>query len=123
MATLSLDRTAEIPALFRAVDGLLLDVFRESMRWPRDGGSEVAAEVRRLAVRCGAGLVGATTPGASTSPGVRAVLVSLGELRYGLYLARRLGWVSIRDYRNFNERHEAVVRRVVRYADAVGAPP
>lgn len=92
------------PALraFRATDAFVFTVFQAVRDLPRPEGESLGGEIRRLAARIGGVLVGASADSRGFESERAALLrarAGLLELRYYLYLARRLGLMDLKRYR------------------------
>ena len=94
---------------FRATDEFAVEVFRATRRFPGADGSVLSGEIRRAAVRAGGALV-AVCSGAGGDRALDAARAGLLEARYYLSLARRLGFVEGRTYRQLTVRQDAAMR-------------
>ena len=97
---------------FRATDAFALEVIVASRALDRGEGAGLARDIRTVAARCGGALVAATAgpaPSRETLEGARA---GLFEIRYYLYLARRLGFLDLRRYRDLAARQDAALREL-----------
>lgn len=106
---------------FRATDTFALEAFHTVRALGRTEGEGLAREIRRVAARSGGALVAASAaaPGdAAARQGLEAARSGLLEVRYYLYLARRLGFLDLRRYRALVTQHDAAVREI----DAILAP-
>jgi four helix bundle protein len=100
---------------FRAADAFTLEAVRLARQLGRRNGDGLADEIRRTAVLSGGAVVAASASRAG-GPVERRCLetarVGLLEGRYYLYLARRLGLVDLRRYRQLASSQDAVLREV-----------
>lgn len=100
---------------FRATDAFALEAFQAMQALGRTEGAALAREIRRVAARSGGALVAASaaSPG---EPAERRALESarsgLLEVRYYLYLARRLGFLELRRYRRLASQQDAALREL-----------
>ena len=97
---------------FRATDAFALEVIVASRALDRGEGAGLARDIRTVAARCGGALVAATAgpgPARETLEGARAGLL---EVRYYLYLARRLGFLDLRRYRELAARQDSALREL-----------
>lgn len=82
------------------VDELVLDVYAMTRKIPSEEPTELPAALRAAALRSAVRIVqGLHGRGADFVIGLQASLGSLAELRYCLYLAKRLGLIDLRRYR------------------------
>lgn len=100
---------------FRATDHFALAAWQAVRAFGRPDGEALAREVRRTLARSGGALVAAAT-GSASEPTVRAALESahagLLEVRYYLYLARRLGCIDLKAYRHLTTLQDAALREL-----------
>lgn len=94
-------------------DELVLEVYAMTRRPSSPGPEDLMTSLRGCAVRAAMKIV----QGVHGSKGdlgacLRSALCSLAELRYYVYLARRLGVIDLRRYRTACGRHERAVRCV-----------
>lgn len=100
---------------FRATDAFVFAVFHGVRDLPRAEGQLLAREIRKLAARVGGALVGAAhAPGgvAEERREVARARAGLLELRYYLYLARRLGAFDLKRYRALAASQDAALREL-----------
>jgi four helix bundle protein len=100
---------------FRAADAFVVEAFRIASTLEGGAGRDLASEVRRALARCGAALVAASVAGNGGAGEIRCLeeaRTSLAEGRYYLYLARRLGFIDVRQYRSLMTRQDAAAREV-----------
>ena len=91
------------------VDELVLEIYGMTRRIPAEGPSDLPAAMRGSVVRSALRIVqGVHGPGSAFDDSLHAALGSLAELRYYLYLARRLGLIDLRRYRASCAQHERV---------------
>lgn len=100
---------------FRATDAFAIEAFQAARAMGREDGDGLAREIRRTAARSGGALVAASA-GADGRPHDRRALeaarAGLLELRYYLYLARRLGALELKRYRQLAARQDAALREI-----------
>lgn len=112
---------------FRATDAFAVEAFRAVRTLGKNDGAALAREIRRVAARSGGALVAASAsqPGGPDERKALGVARSgLLEVRYYLYLARRLGFLDIRRYRGLVGQQDAALREVEGLMRAgSGAPP
>ena len=101
---------------FRATDHFVLAVWQAVRTFGKTEGESLAQEIRRAVARSGGALVAA----ASAPEGDEAAQRSLAgahqgllEIRYFLYLARRLGCLDLKKYRELATLQEAAIREVL----------
>ncbi len=91
------------------MDELVLEVFAMTRRHSAEIPEDLPAALRGVAVRAALKIVqGLRLRGAESLVPLRSALGILAELRYYLYLARRLGLIDLRRYRGACARHERV---------------
>src|ERR1043166_4470970 len=94
-----------------AVDELVLDICTMTKSLAAHGHEDVPATLRGLAIKSALRTTLAVQGrGSEYGTSLRAALTALGELRYFLYLARRLGLIEARRYRAACVRHERAQR-------------
>ena len=100
---------------FRAADQFALATWQAVRGFNRPEGETLAEEIRRAVARSGGSLVAA----ASAREGDGAALRSLEnahrgllEIRYFLYLARRLGCLDLKRYKDLAALQEAALREL-----------
>lgn len=102
--------------VFRSVDDFTLEAFRASRNlMDRPGGRELAEEIRRSSSRCGGCLVAASAAAAGSTEAHRQLERArrgLLEARYFLYVARRLGLLDLRVYRQLASRQDVALREL-----------
>lgn len=100
---------------FRSVDHFTLETFKAARSMEQRAGRDLARELRRLCSASGGALVAASgfAMGAEEE---RKLLASsrawLMEARYYLYLARRLGLLEHRRYRQLTGFQDSAVREI-----------
>jgi|RhiMethySRZTD1v2_1073278.scaffolds.fasta_scaffold64344_4 four helix bundle protein len=100
---------------FRATDQFALAAWQAARSFARADGESLAREVRRALARAGGALVAAATGSLADAP-VRRALESahagLLEVRYYLYLARRLGCLDLKAYRQLTALQDIALREL-----------
>ena len=100
---------------FRATDQFALAAWQAARSFARADGEALAREVRRALARSGGALVAAATGPLADTP-VRRALESahagLLEVRYYLYLARRLGCLDLKAYRQLAALQDVALREL-----------
>jgi four helix bundle protein len=107
--------TARRLRAFRATDHFTLAVWQEVRSFARPEGEALAGEIRRTVVRSGGALVAASSSGDDGDGGRRAIATAhagLLEVRYYLYLARRLGCLDLKRYRQLTTLQDAALREL-----------
>lgn len=100
---------------FRATDAFAVEAFQAVRALGRNEGEALAREIRRVAARSGGALVAASiaNPGDEDERrALRAARTGLLEVRYYLYLARRLGFLDLRRYRQLSSQQDAALREL-----------
>jgi four helix bundle protein len=100
---------------FRAADQFALAAWQAVRAFARTEGESLAREVRRSVARSGGSLVAAASAPQGDEAGRRALESahqSLLEIRYFLYLARRLGCLDLKKYKELAALQEAALREV-----------
>jgi four helix bundle protein len=100
---------------FRATDAFALEAFQAVRALGKSEGEMLAREIRRVAARSGGSLVAASAapPGGDAQRrGLEVARSGLLEVRYYLYLARRLGFLDIKRYRSLVTQQDAALREV-----------
>jgi len=101
---------------FRATDHFVLAVWQTARGFGKPEGESLAREIRRSVARSGGALVAAASA-PEGDEGARRSLESahqgLLEIRYFLYLARRLGCLDLKKYRELATLQEAALREVL----------
>ena len=101
--------------LFRSVDHFTVEAFKAARAMDRQEGGDLAREIRRLCSASGGALVAASSlaRGGDEEGRLPASTRSwLMEARYYLYLARRLGFLEHRRYRQLTAIQDVAVREV-----------
>jgi four helix bundle protein len=100
---------------FRATDQFALATWQAVRAFSRPEGECLAEEIRRAVARSGGSLVAAASA-QDADDGARRALErahqGLLEIRYFLYLARRLGCLELKRYRELTTLQEAALREV-----------
>ena len=100
---------------FRATDHFALAVWQAVRGFARPEGESLAWEIRRAIARSGGSLVAAASA-REGDEGARRALQSahqgLLEIRYFLYLARRLGCLDLKRYKELAALQEAALREL-----------
>jgi four helix bundle protein len=100
---------------FRASDHFALAAFQAVRAFPKSEGDDLAREIRRTVARSGGALVAASSA-AADDPGARRSLElahrGMLEIRYLLYLARRLGCLDLKRYRQLTTLQDAALREL-----------
>lgn len=97
---------------FRAADEFAVEVFRVTRRFSEPEGRTLAGEIRRATVRAGGALVAASW-GDREMESLGAARERLLEARYYLSLARRLGFLEGKAYRQLTVRQDAAIRELL----------
>ncbi len=100
---------------FRATDAFALEVFHAVRALARTEGDGLAREIRRVAARVGGALVAASSAergGEEERRGVAVARAGLLEVRYYLYLARRLGFLELKRYRTLVANQDVALREL-----------
>jgi four helix bundle protein len=105
------------------VDELVLEVYAMTRRLPEGAPEDLAAALRSAALRSALQIVrGAHGDSVDFAAALGSAEGSLAELRYYLYLARRLGVIDLRRYRIACGRHDRVNRFLRESRGAPGRP-
>jgi len=100
---------------FRATDHFALAVWQAVRAFGKPEGESLAREIRRSVARSGGALVAAASA-AEGDEGARRALESahqgMLEIRYFLYLARRLGCLDLKKYRELATLQEGALREL-----------
>jgi four helix bundle protein len=99
---------------FRATDQFALGVWQAVRTFGKAEGESLAGEIRRSIARSGGALVAAASH-EGDEVAQRALAQAhqgLLEIRYFLYLARRLGCLDLKKYRELSVLQEAALREV-----------
>lgn len=101
---------------FRATDHFALALWQELRGFARAEGETLAAETRRTLARTGGALAAAASAADGAGGGGRESLAGahagLLEIRYYLYLARRLGCLDLKRYRHLTALQDAALREI-----------
>ena len=100
---------------FRAADQFALAAWQAVRAFAKSEGESLAREVRRSVARSGGSLVAAASAPPGDEGGRRALETahqSLLEIRYFLYLARRLGCLDLKKYKELAALQETALREV-----------
>ncbi len=100
---------------FRATDQFALAVWQAVRAFNRPEGQTLAEEIRRAVARSGGSLVAAASAREGDEDARRALERAhqgLLEIRYFLYLARRLGCLDLKRYKELAALQEAALREV-----------
>jgi len=105
------------------VDELVLEVYAMTRHLPEGAPEDLAAALRSAALRSALQIVRGAHGGAGDfAAALGSAEGSLAELRYYLYLARRLGVIDIRRYRIACGRHDRVQRFLRESRESAGRP-
>jgi len=100
---------------FRATDHFVLAAWQAARGFARGDGEALAGEIRRNVARSGGALVAASTA-SDTDPAARQSIAAahqgLLEIRYFLYLARRLGCLDLKKYKQLASLQDAALREL-----------
>jgi four helix bundle protein len=109
---------------FRATDAFALEAFQAARGMGREDGEGLAREIRRVAARSGGALVAASAAGSGEDRrSLELARAGLLELRYYLYLARRLGLLDLKKYRHLAVRQDTALREIDGLIGARERPP
>ena len=100
---------------FRITDQFALAAWQAARAFPRPEGESLAREIRRAVARSGGSLVAAASAPAGDEGGHRALESAhqgLLEIRYFLYLARRLSCLDLKKYKELSALQEAALREL-----------
>jgi len=100
---------------FRAADQFALATWQAVRTFNRPEGETLAAEIRRAVARSGGSLVAAASAREGDDAALRALQSAhqgLLEIRYFLYLARRLGCLDLKRYKDLAALQEAALREL-----------
>ena len=100
---------------FRATDQFALAAWQAVRAFNRPEGETLAEEIRRAVARSGGSLVAAASAPEGDEDARRALERAhqgLLEIRYFLYLARRLGCLDLKRYKELAALQEAALREV-----------
>ena len=105
------------------MDELVLDLYGITRKHPADRPGDLPAALREVGVRAALRIVqGVHGEGDGGHVALRSALGALAELRYYLYLARRLGFIDLRQYKGACAQHERV-QKCLRELLATEGPP
>lgn len=111
---------------FRATDAFAVEAFQATRAMGKSEGDAIAREIRRVAARSGGALVSASSAAAGGErerAGIETARAGLLEIRYYLYLARRLGFLDLRRYRLLTQQQDAALRELDSLLGPATAPP
>lgn len=100
---------------FRATDHFVLAVYQAVRSFARPEGEDLGREIRRAVARSGGALVAAASAredGAAAHRALETAHQGLLEIRYYLYLARRLGCLDLKRYRQLATLQDAALREL-----------
>lgn len=100
---------------FRATDQFALATWQAVRAFSRPEGESLAAEIRRAVARSGGSLVAAASAQDGDDEAAEALQRAhrgLLEIRYFLYLARRLGCLDLKRYKELTGLQEAALREL-----------
>ncbi len=100
---------------FRATDHFALAVWQAVRAFARSEGESLAREIRKSIARSGGALVAAASVPVgddSARPSLQSAHQGLLEIRYFLYLARRLGCLDLKKYKELAALQEAALREL-----------
>lgn len=101
---------------FRATDHFALALWQEVRGFARAEGETLSAEIRRTLARTGGALAAAASAADGRAGADRETLAAahagLLEIRYYLYLARRLGCIDLKRYRHLTALQDAALREI-----------
>ena len=100
---------------FRATDQFALAAWQAVRAFNRAEGESLAQEIRRAIARTGGSLVAAASAQEADDGALRALQTAhqgLLEIRYFLYLARRLGCLDLKRYKELSSLQDAALREV-----------
>ena len=100
---------------FRATDQFALAAWQAVRAFNRPEGESLAREIRRAVARSGGALVAAASARQDNDEARRALESAhqgLLEIRYFLYLARRLGCLELKRYKELATLQEAALREL-----------
>ena len=100
---------------FRAADQFALAAWQAVRAFAKTEGESLAREIRRSIARSGGSLVAAASAHEGDEGGRRALESahqSLLEIRYFLYLARRVGCLDLKKYKELAALQESALREV-----------
>jgi four helix bundle protein len=100
---------------FRAADHFSLAVWQAVRAFTRAEGASLAEEIRRTLARSGGSLVAAASAHEGDEDARRALARAhqgFLEVRYFLYLARRLGCLDLKRYKELSSLQDAALREL-----------
>jgi four helix bundle protein len=100
---------------FRATDQFALATWQAVRGFTRPEGETLASEIRRAVARSGGSLVAAASARDGDDDARRALQrahAGLLEIRYFLYLARRLGCLDLKRYKELTALQEGALREL-----------
>jgi four helix bundle protein len=100
---------------FRATDHFALAAWQAVRAFAKPEGESLAREIRRAVARSGGSLVAAASAPEGNEAARRALESAhqgLLEIRYFLYLARRLGCIDLKRYKELAALQEAALREL-----------
>jgi four helix bundle protein len=100
---------------FRATDQFALAAWQAVRSFNRPEGESLASEIRRAVAKSGGSLVAAASAQEGDADARRSLERAhqgLLEIRYFLYLARRLGCLELKKYKELASLQEAALREV-----------
>jgi four helix bundle protein len=100
---------------FRATDHFAVSVYQAVKAFTRPEGEDLAREIRGAVARSGGALVAASSAAADDAEGRLALARAhrgMLEVRYFLYLARRLGCLDLKRYRQLATLQDAALREL-----------
>ena len=100
---------------FRATDHFALAVWQAVRAFNRPEGESLAREIRRAVARSGGSLVAAASAHEAGEDARRALANAhqgLLEIRYFLYLSRRLGCLDLKKYKELSALQDSALREV-----------
>ena len=100
---------------FRATDQFALAAWQAVRAFTRPEDETLAQEIRRAVARSGGALVAAASAQEGDAEGQRALERAhsgLLEIRYFLYLARRLGCLDLKRYKDLSTLQEAALKEL-----------
>lgn len=109
------DGSATRVRAFRATDHFALAAYQAARAFPHPEGDDLAREIRRTVARSGGALVAAASAVADDDRSRRSLEAAhrgMLEARYFLYLARRVGCLDLKRYRQLTTLHDAALREL-----------
>ena len=102
---------------FKATEAFTVEAYRVSATLPRTASASLIEAIRSVTLRSGGALVAATANpvgGVAERRQLERARERLIEVRYYLYLARRLGILDVKRYRGLTLRQDAALRELER---------